>query len=168
MKNPIHVFIILAVVVFVGIGAYVLTQNSSQPTSVEPQNIAAKPNKNAVMEPKNAMMKKEERRSSYVVYSKSDLDQSADNRRVLFFYASWCPTCIPADEDLQINSSKLPEDLTVIRVNYNDPETDQEEKALANTYGITYQHTFVQIDSQGKEVTKWNGGKTNELLKNIK
>ena len=39
---------------------------------------------------------------------------------------------------------------------------------LAKKYGITYQHTFVQIDSQGKEVTKWNGGQTDELAANIK
>ena len=35
-------------------------------------------------------------------------------------------------------------------------------------YGITYQHTFVQIDAEGKEITKWNGGKIDELLTNIK
>jgi thioredoxin-related protein len=48
------------------------------------------------------------------------------------------------------------------------PETDQEEKDLAKKYGITYQHTFVQIDSKGNEITKWNGGKTDELLAKIK
>ena len=56
----------------------------------------------------------------------------------------------------------------VLRVNYNDPDTDQEEKELAKKYGITYQHTYVQIDSAGKELTKWNGGGAAELLVNIK
>lgn len=106
--------------------------------------------------------------SRYVEYSRSALDSASNNRRVLYFYASWCPTCRPADADFKANTSKIPEDLTVIRVNYNDPETDQEEKDLAKKYGITYQHTFVQIDGQGKEIMKWNGGKINELLANIK
>ncbi|MCX6782917.1 MAG: thioredoxin family protein [Candidatus Levybacteria bacterium] len=118
------------------------------------------------MEKDDAMMQKSD--SRYVEYSKATLDGAASNRRVLFFYASWCPTCKPTDADLSANSSKIPSDVTVIRVNYNDPETDQEEKDLAKKYGITYQHTFVQIDGQGKEVTKWNGGKTDELLAKIK
>ncbi len=104
----------------------------------------------------------------YVEYSKAALDESSDKRRVLYFYATWCPTCKVANEDFTKNPGKIPEDVVVIRTNYNDPNTDQEEKDLAKKYGITYQHTFVQIDSQGKEVTKWNGGQTNELLVNIK
>lgn len=86
----------------------------------------------------------------------------------MFFFASWCPTCKPTDLDLKANSSEIPSDVTVIRVNYNDPETDQIEKDLAKKYGVTYQHTFVQIDGQGNEITKWNGGKTAELLAKLK
>ncbi|HVF69322.1 MAG TPA: thioredoxin family protein [Xanthomonadales bacterium] len=114
-----------------------------------------------------AMMKKEDS-SRYVEYSKAALDQSDDKRRVLYFYASWCPTCRIADPELSANSSKFPEDVVVLRVNYNDPDTDQEEKDLAKKYAVTYQHTFVQIDEQGNEVTTWNGGQTKELLANLK
>lgn len=106
--------------------------------------------------------------SRYTPYSQALLDNAANSRRVLFFYASWCPTCRPADADFQKNSDKIPSDVVVLRVNYNDPDTDQEEKDLAKKYGITYQHTFVQIDSLGNEVTKWNGGKLVELLAHIK
>jgi len=104
----------------------------------------------------------------YADYSKVATDNAINNRRVFFFYASWCPTCKSADLDLKSNLRDLPADVVVLRVNYNDSETDQEEKDLAKKYGITYQHTFVQIDDQGKEVTKWNGGKTEELIANIK
>ena len=103
----------------------------------------------------------------YVTYSNTNFDQSRDKLRVLFFYASWCPTCRPADTDFTNNMSKIPEDVVVFRVNYNDPDTDQDEKDLAEQYGITYQHTYVQIDALGQEVKKWNGGKLNELLTNI-
>ena len=89
-------------------------------------------------------------------------------KRVLFFYANWCPICRPADRDFQENMSKIPDDVVVFRVNYNDPETDETEKALANKYGVTYQHTFVQVDGEGELVTSWNGGDTDELMKNIR
>ena len=106
--------------------------------------------------------------SRYVEYSKAVLDQSSDKRRVLYFYATWCPTCKVANEDFSINSNKIPEDVVIIRTNYNDPNTDSQEKDLAKKYGITYQHTFVQIDEKGNEVAKWNGGQIDELLVKIK
>ena len=105
---------------------------------------------------------------AYVEFSPTVLAEAAKTRRVLFFYASWCPTCRPADKNFTENLAQIPADVTLIRVNYNDPDTDQDEKALAGKYGVTYQHTFVLIDEQGNEVTKWNGGQINELLSNLK
>lgn len=145
----------IVILAFVGGGWYMVSQQSQQ--REEPK----------VTEEKAVMMD-ENSSSRYVEYSKTVLDQAVNNRRVLYFYASWCPTCRSADADFKANTSKIPKDLIVVRVNYNDPETDKEEKDLAEKYGITYQHTFVQIDSQGKEVTKWNGGQTDELFANIK
>ena len=105
---------------------------------------------------------------AYVEIGPNVLEGSKATKRVLFFYASWCPLCKPADAEFRDRMSEIPEGVTVIRVNYNDPSTDQAEKDLAAKYGVTYQHTFVQIDGQGNVVTKWNGGKIAELLKNIK
>lgn len=181
MKNPIVIFAIIAVVAIIGFGAYTLSQNSSQSESMMKKDETMMPKEETSMESTNVMMKKEDGSmeedkmmdnkitgSRYLQYSKSALDSASNNRRVLFFYASWCPTCKPADASFTENANKIPEDVTLIRVNYNDPETDQEEKELAKQYGITYQHTFVQIDNSGKEVTKWNGGQIDELLSNIK
>ena len=39
-------------------------------------------------------------------------------------------------------------------------------KDLQKKYGVTYQHTFVQIDSSGKALATWNGGGTQEILDN--
>ncbi len=174
MKNPKMILILIAVVAILGIGAYTRSQNTSPSESKTPTEATS-------MEPTGAMMQKDDSAverdemmddtmavSRYVEYSKSALDSASSNRRVLFFYASWCPTCKPADASFTQNVSGIPDDVTIIRVNYNDPETDQEEKDLAKKYIITYQHTFVQIDSTGKEIAKWNGGQINELLSNIK
>ncbi len=186
MKSPMTILIIVAVVAVLGVAAFTLAQNSSKSDSMMDKDeiVLQKDRQNSMektetpeqefMEKKEgeAMIKKTDDKitsdSRYVEYSKAALEKAASNRRVLFFYASWCPTCRPADASFKENTSKIPEDVTLIRVNYNDPETDQEEKELAKKYGITYQHTYVQIDGAGKEISKWNGGKIDELLSNIK
>jgi thioredoxin 1 len=104
----------------------------------------------------------------YVEYSRAVFEEAAGKRRVLFFYASWCPTCRTADPDIRANEGQLPGDLVVLRVNYSDPQTDEEEKALAKTYAITYQHTFVQVDGQGNALVRWNGGGFEELFSKVK
>ena len=148
VKNPILIIIAVSVI---GLGYFIFSPKSTP--QVEPlvnQNMD-------VQQP-----------SRYVEYSKAALDKAADERRVLFFYANWCSTCAPANASFEKNMSKIPADLTLIRINYNDTETDEEEKELARKYGVTYQHTFIQIDKDGTEITKWNGGAINELLANIK
>jgi thiol-disulfide isomerase/thioredoxin len=84
------------------------------------------------------------------------------SQKILF--SNWCPTCIPTDKEFQASTDKIPADVAVIRVNYQDTDTDQEEKDLAKKYGVTYQHTFVEIDAQGNKVTSWNGGGVDELI----
>jgi len=178
MKNPIIIAVIVVVVAVLGIGAFTLSRKSSEPDLMIKKDEAMVPAEGAVKAPIDGMMKKEDpmmekaddkmMSSRYVEYSKTAFDKVTSARRVLFFYASWCPTCRPADANFRANETKIPEDVTLIRVNYNDPETDQEEKDLAKKYGISYQHTYVQIDGTGKEITKWNGGQIDELLTNIK
>lgn len=90
--------------------------------------------------------------SSYVDYSPTAYAQAIGKKRVLFFHASWCPTCKEANTDFTSNSSNIPDGVVVFKTDY-DTQQDLKEK-----YGITYQHTFVQVDDQGAEVTKWNGG----------
>lgn len=157
-KNIIWIIGLVLLVSITG-GIFVANQQS-KPVENAPQDQNAMMRDNAAITSTNS--------KKYVQYSKSELDQASGNRRVLFFYANWCPTCKPADADFTANMSNIPSDVTVIRVNYNDTNTDQEEKDLAKQYGITYQHTYVQIDEQGNEITKWNGGKIDELLANIK
>jgi len=154
MKNQSILIAVVVIVAVMGVAAYSLSQKTpSQPDLVQQTT------------PESTMDSGDSR---YVEYSSTILAQTATNKRVLFFYANWCPTCRPADASFQQNESKIPQDVTLIQVNYNDTDTDAEEKALAQKYGVTYQHTFVQIDAQGNEVTKWNGGQIDQLLTSIK
>lgn len=155
MKNIYLVTVIVVVLALVGFGlkSYSFKNTPPPPDSTAPQESESASGKNLA--------------SAYIEYSKHALETNASKRRVLYFYANWCPTCKPADQSFKTNLSKIPEDVTVIRVNYNDSDTDQAEKDLAKKYAVTYQHTYVQIDQNGNEITKWNGGKIDELLKNI-
>lgn len=170
MNRNILITIGVLILALSGGGLFISAQQSpttEEAKTAEEKTAIEKKDDSSAGSEQDKMMKKDSA-SRYIEYSKTVLDQATNKRRVLYFYASWCPICRPANEDFIKNSSKIPGDTMVIRVNYNDPDTDQEEKDLAKKYGITYQHTFVQIDYQGKEITKWSGGQTEELLANIK
>lgn len=73
-------------------------------------------------------------------------------KAVIFFKASWCPTCKAAQQDLDAHIGLLPKDLTIITADYDTT------KELQKKYGVTYQHTWVQVDETGAMLTIWNGG----------
>jgi len=100
-------------------------------------------------------------RLRYTDYSPVLFHSLSDQRRVLFFKANWCATCTGADQELSQQTSQLPADITVFKVNF-DRETQ-----LRTKYGVTTQHTFVQVDSQGQLVKIWNGGGVEQLLKEV-
>jgi len=100
--------------------------------------------------------------ATYTEYSSATLaDAQQRGRAVLFFHAPWCPFCIEANDDITANLDQLPGDVTVLKTDY-DTET-----SLKSQYGVTYQHTFVQVDANGDELTQWTGGGVDELLENI-
>lgn len=106
---------------------------------------------------------------NYVEFYDGVLQETSDKQRVLYFYANWCPTCQPVDRELReaAENGELPKNLVVIRVNYNDSDTDSAEKQLAIDYGVTYQHSFVIVNTGGNEVDKWNGGGLSDILERI-
>lgn len=75
-----------------------------------------------------------------------------EGRVVLYFWAPWCSTCAVLDSDLQNGKSKIPEGISVLQINY-DKATDLKKK-----YNIVTQHTFVEIDKEGKVLNRWVGG----------
>ncbi len=75
---------------------------------------------------------------------------------VLFFNASWCPTCKATVESLDADG--VPAGLTVVSVDY-DAATD-----LKKQYGVTVQHTFVQVDEQGNALAKFSGSPSGQAI----
>ena len=89
----------------------------------------------------------------YLPYTSTAVAQAKGNV-VLFFHANWCPTCVKNEKDIKANLKDIPKDLTLLRVNYDDATE------LKELYGVTAQHTFVQVDNSGKLIKKWRGGAT--------
>ena len=99
----------------------------------------------------DTMMKK----GLYEAYGAEKVSQASETQHVvLFFKANWCPTCIAVDRDIKANLKAIPENLTILDVDY-DASADLKKK-----YGVTYQHTFVQVDAQGNMIKKWSGSPT--------
>ncbi len=73
---------------------------------------------------------------------------------VLFFSASWCPTCQASVKSL--DQDGVPAGLTVVKVDY-DSASD-----LKKQYGVTVQHTYVQVDESGEQLAKWTGSVSGE------
>lgn len=114
----------------------------------------------------DSMMKKDEagtmdksetmmKAGSYEAYSPEKVMlASATHDVVLFFRAGWCPSCRVVDADIKANLSKIPSSLAILDVNYDN------SASLKQKYGVTYQHTFVQVDKNGNLIKKWSGSST--------
>lgn len=100
--------------------------------------------------------------SRYLDYSAQAFSAAPDKKRILYFHADWCPVCRPLDKEFSSMQEKIPEGVVVFKTNYD------KESELKKTYGVTYQHTFVQVDATGKKITAWNGGGIEELGKRIR
>jgi thioredoxin 1 len=107
----------------------------------------------AAVAQQGAMMK-----SNYTAYSKEAFDKASSQKRVLFFAASWCPSCRAADKNFNENLKKIPDNVMVFKTDY-DTET-----ALKTKYKITRQHSFVYVDAKGVALKSWAGGGIDELL----
>ncbi|MEZ4104173.1 MAG: thioredoxin family protein [Candidatus Paceibacterota bacterium] len=104
----------------------------------------------AMMEQSNSTMTEHQTvAGSYEAYSTDKLALANEGDVVLFFHASWCPSCRAADKS--IKETGVPDGLTILKLDY-DKETELKKK-----YGVTTQHTFIQVDADGNLIKKWSG-----------
>lgn len=102
-------------------------------------------------------------KGSYEAYAPEKLALAETGKVVLFFRASWCPTCRALDADIKAHIEDVPEGVTILDVDYD------KSTALKQKYGVTMQHTLVQVDAKGNLITKWTGSPTlMALAENIK
>jgi thiol-disulfide isomerase/thioredoxin len=113
----------------------------------------------------SAMMKKEDqamtedeammnKAGTYTLYDASKLAMANSGDVVLFFKASWCPSCRALDSNIKAKLEAIPAGLTILEVDYDSAA------ALKQKYGVTTQHTLVQVDASGNLIQKWSGSPT--------
>lgn len=94
-------------------------------------------------------------------YTDYSMAQLTDNTNIIFFAAAWCPSCQTLDKDITNNLENIPTNLTILKANYDS------EQDLRIKYGVTIQHTLVQVDKDGNELNKWNGLYNLSTLKDV-
>src|SRR3989344_1344780 len=157
-KNLIIASVVIVIALLVIAGFYIFSNNSTgldyDNSMMTEEEIISGDN----MSDESTVMEE----SRYVEYSPEKFAQASNKKRVYFFHASWCPTCKVANEEFSANPNGIPEDIVLFKTDY-DTETELKRK-----FGITYQHTFVFVDENGKEIKKWNGGGLAELVQNTR
>lgn len=152
MKKPI-IFIGIIIVI---IGAIVLLR-SGQESNTPDDVINSEPDvmQPSVQEDSSAIEAGDTEPTtagSYEEWSPEKTALAADHDVVIFFHASWCPSCRALDKNIKENENDIPSDLVILKADY-DTATEMKQQ-----YGITTQHTLVQIDQDGSMITKWSGG----------
>ena len=130
---------IIALVVIVG-GVYASMNSKVEETMVTKDETS-------IMDKNDAVTKA----GSYEAYSADKLVKAETGDVVLFFYASWCPSCRGLNSSIEGDLKSIPEGVSILKTDY-DKETELKKK-----YGVTYQHTLVQVNKDGNMIKKWSG-----------
>ena len=84
-----------------------------------------------------------------VVMFDNNLDELVKEKNVLlFFTASWCPTCRALKKDIEKNMDIIPDDMLIVELDY-DKETQ-----MKKLYWVTIQHTLIFIDKDKNNILK--------------
>ncbi len=166
-KKPLLVIIIATIVIIGGGVSYALVQNNNAKKAAHTLTMQheadMKKDKTADSQLSPADKASEQAnetnamaKSSYSDYDVAKLANAEHGKVVLFFHAPWCPTCREADKNF--TASAAPEGLTLLKTDY-DSSGDLKKK-----YGVTYQHTYVQVDKNGNLIKKWSSSTSYEQL----
>ncbi len=80
----------------------------------------------------------------YAAYDPNVIAQSEAEHILLFFHATWCPSCKALDADIVANIDKIPLGVEIYKTDY-DTATDLKRK-----YGVTTQHSIIEISASGE------------------
>ena len=165
MNKNIGIVVGVIILLVIGNGIYAYLNNKNDAMMENEQMAQKTMEEKQAMEEKETMMKKDEtsmadksdtmmKAGSYEAYSADKLARAETGDVVLFFHASWCPSCRGLNSNIESNLKSIPEGVTILKTDY-DKETELKKK-----YGVTYQHTLVQVDKDGNLIKKWSGSPT--------
>ena len=158
MISTQNMIIGLVVIAAVALGWYVFAGQSDTDVMMEKDDAAMMEEKDT-MKGEDDMMKKDEdtmmkaegdtmSKGSYEAYSPEKLALAAKGDVLLFFHADWCPICRAIDAQVSAGAL-IPAGVHILKVDYDN------EIALRQKYGVTVQHTFVQVDAKGTAMQKF-------------
>jgi thioredoxin 1 len=157
-----RVYLSLIVVAVVIAGLLLLTGDTPS-EMVETTSHSIVSNGNVSDQSTEEKMEGVELHGNFEDYSPEKIAKAGEGDVVLFFHASWCPSCRALESDIQKNLDSIPGDLSILKVNY-DTESELKQK-----YGVRFQHTLVQVDENGEVITSWSGGnKLSDIVSRIK
>ncbi len=184
-KKGITIFAAVVIVVLIGVGFFVARLGSSSKQEMLKEGSERVSSKEVIQEDLSVkaestdatalLLKEKGTDPSYrglvlaggtsplLDFNKGDYEKAKNSEKliVLYFYANWCPLCKAETMAATYQAfNELTGDHVVgFRVNYNDSDTDADEKALAREFGVGYQHTKVFLKG-GKRILKspegWN------------
>lgn len=152
--------VLLLILIGGGVAVFAYTNSKHESTSMMEKDAMMKDEKvvastsDEMMKPKQEEAMMGIQKGSYEAYSPEKLSLAKNGKVVLFFKADWCPTCRALDANIKENITLIPEGVTILEVNY-DTST-----ALKQKYGVTSQHTLVQVAADGSRIAKWEGTPT--------
>jgi thiol-disulfide isomerase/thioredoxin len=140
-KRSTLVIILVIVIVVVGAMLYLLLR-PQQPTTSEDTKTSQQTNNEETAEAPES----ESQPGKYEEYDEEAFAQ-AEGRRILFFYAPWCPQCRALDASIQ--EGTVPRGVAIFKTDYDS------HQELRQKYGVTMQTTLVEVDENGNEVKKY-------------
>lgn len=180
-KNQIIIGIVAVLLIIIGIYAFSpKSKDSMESDSTMKKDDAMMEKKDeGVIQKEDAMMEKNEdvmmkdgemmegetmtKNGSYEPYSPEKLSLASDGKVLLFFHAVWCPVCRNIEAEINSNLEALPAGTHILKVDYD------KEISLRQKYGVTVQHTFVQVDASGNLIQRFNdAAKLSTVLSRIK
>jgi len=141
-----NIGIIIGIILVITGGVYIFSNNKGDEVMMTDEVV----NDTGMMDKSDTMMKV----GSYEAYAPEKLARAETGDVVLFFHASWCPTCRGLSADIEKNLEAIPSEVSLLKVDYDT------ESELKKKYGVTYQHTLVQVDKDGNMIKKWSGSPT--------
>lgn len=167
-----NIIIVFSIIILVVIGLVYISLNNNDREMVKEDNleqgINIKKDDQFMVDEKDAqtMIDKDDSAPKiglYEVYSPDKIAKAQNNDVVIFFHASWCPSCRSLNSNIENNLGSIPEGVIILKADY-DKETELKKK-----YGVTYQHTLVQVDKNGGMIKKWSGSPSlSDVISQIK
>ena len=157
-KKPILLASLASLILLSGVVIYNQTNNKTASNPTPQSSPTTKVEEKSETPQTTPAPLNEPRAGTYQDYKQELVANASDGKVVLFFNATWCPTCQATNRDINANLSKIPSKLDILKVDY-DTSTDLKKK-----YGVKFQHTFVKVDKDGNLLTTASGIDTLDQL----